>query len=98
MIKIGSVVKLLDHSYYVDLQQDGVLKHLHRVGGYHFEHKLQVVAIGCTFPILTYAGDRLEHAGPDGISNDTLVFDKTLGMYFFTQARFLKEVCPNCGR
>lgn len=98
MINVGTCVKLIDHSYHVDLDSDGALTHLRRPGGYHSEHKLKVVAINCSFPVLWDQKDRPRYQGPDKFRNDTLVYDKTINMYFFTQERFLKEVCPHCGR
>ncbi len=92
MIDIGSAVRLIDHSYSVDLQLNGVLTQVKRAGGYHSGHKLQVVAINCDFPAIV-------NPSLHGIySNDTLVFDETVGVYFFTKTRFLQEVCSTCGK
>lgn len=94
---VGDKVRLVDHSYHVDLCVNGVLDSIPKIGGFHTGHKLRLVAVNCELPVLY--DFKLRHAGPNNFRNDVVVFDEDEGMYFFTHHSFLtSSKCPTCGR
>ena len=96
-MKAGDLVRLTDHSYHVDLYEAS-LEHRKVCGGTHRDDELVVMTTDCSFPVSDIEG-KIVSVNLFGSRNDTLVFNKTKGIYFFTQQRFLSLVsCPLCGR
>ena len=107
-LKVGDKVRLVDHSYHVDLLKDGSLEHCCAPGGFHTGDELTVVAVNCKFPIMySTSGGAYTNRGELhavtilGEYNDTLVYNKTKGMYFFTIDHLLRKSagrCPACNK
>lgn len=91
-MKKGDRVKIIDHSGHFDLDvSEGRLKQCNASGGYHTGDELIVIATDCILPSQT---------GYEPYINDTIVFNNTKGVFFFTQQCFLRKIsiCPNCGQ
>jgi len=107
-LKVGDKVRLVDHSYHVDLLKDGSLGHCCAPGGFHKDDELLVAAVDCKFPIMYSASEgaytnkgELHPVTVYDEHNNTLVYNKTKGMYFFTMNRLLCKTagrCPLCNK
>jgi hypothetical protein len=97
-MKVGDKVYTVDLSYAVDLMRHGEIRS--SLGIERIKHKLTVVALNCQLSYsLPYDQVFYSPTNYDAYSNNTIVFDHDLGIYVFTQERFLRPaVCPTRGR
>jgi len=91
-MKVGDIVKFVDHSGVMSLTSKGEVKHEAAGGGIFSDDTLIVKAVNLSFPT--------DQSCPHSYNNDILLWNKTKGYFVCAYSRFLQVIgttCPHCG-
>ena len=99
-IKVGDIVRMIDHSYRVDLDK-GRATQFRSTGGFHSGDDLIVVAVDCILPVIYASRNELQKCTLFQEVNDVILFNLKKEMYIFAMSKLLHPApkrCKVCGQ